>query len=270
MDLTGFIELLLTGAAAGLMAGFFGVGGGFIITPLCLLVYPALGIENDNLIKIIFGTNMFVVTAFSVSAVIMHAQKGNVLWKIVLIIAPLAVLGSLAGSWSASHADPSNLKKAFAVFLLIAAVVTFKKNSQSAEGFGIANRPLLTEKYLPVLGIITGFLGSFLGIGGGIVMISPMILLFGLPIKKVAGTSSTVIIFIGITATIGYMFFGPDLKIPGLSTGYVWWSAALPLVIGGVPMARYGALLNSKTHGDVLKTLFCVIIFAIGIKILLF
>jgi uncharacterized protein len=270
LDFTGFIELLLTGAAAGLMAGFFGVGGGFIITPLCLLVYPALGIDNGNLIKIIFGTNMFVVTAFSVSAVIMHAKKGNVLWKIVLIIAPLAVLGSLAGSLLASHTDSSSLKKAFAVFLLLAAAITFKNRKGEVDGSGIIARPLLTEKYLPALGGLAGFLGSFLGIGGGIVMISPMILLFGLPIKKVAGTSSAVIIFIGITATIGYMFFGPDLEIPGLSTGYVWWSAALPLVIGGVPMARFGALMNSKTHGDVLKILFCVIIFAIGLKLLLF
>ena len=75
MSVITIIELLLTGALAGLTAGFMGIGGGAVLTPICLIVYPAIGITSDDLVKIIFGTNMFLVTVFSLSAVLKQVQR---------------------------------------------------------------------------------------------------------------------------------------------------------------------------------------------------
>ena len=77
MTVFDILALLGTGALAGLLAGFLGIGGGAVLTPLCLVLYPSVGIENDHLIKIIFGTNMFLVTVFSVSAVLKHHDNNN-------------------------------------------------------------------------------------------------------------------------------------------------------------------------------------------------
>jgi uncharacterized membrane protein YfcA len=122
-----------------------------------------------------------------------------------------------------------------------------------------------------VLGFIAGFLGSFLGVGGGIIMVPALILLFLLPVAVVAGTSSAVIIFIGITATITYIFAGQGagLSLPGWSSGYVWWSAAIPLMLGGVPMASFGAWLNARTHARVLQRVFGAVLFVLALRILL-
>ena len=57
------------------------------------------------------------------------------------------------------------------------------------------------------------------------------------------------------------------MDLPGYSIGYVWWSAALPLMVGGIPMAQVGAWLNSKTHDTLLKRIFGLVILIISIKI---
>lgn len=258
--------LLFTGALAGLLAGFLGIGGGVVLTPLCLILYPSLGIEYDVLIKIIFGTNMFLVMVFSISAVLKHHANNNIIWRNVLILGPLAIIGSIVGAWCASVASPSDLKKAFAIILMFSSFLIIIKDTVRSEK---PRRLILSRKFLPLLGFIAGATGGFLGIGGGTVMIMPLILLFNLPVEKVAGTSSSVIIFIGLAGTLSYMYHGHGLvDLPGWSTGYVWWSAAIPLMVGGIPTAQVGVWLNSKTHDKLLKRIFGFALFIIALKIL--
>ena len=257
----------MTGALAGLSAGYIGIGGGVVLTPLCLVIFPALGIESENLIKIIFGTNMLLVTVFSMSAVWKHHRNSNIEWRTVLILGPLAILGSVTGSWFASIADPSDMKQAFAVVLLISSILIIAKNSKDPDSANRRTKPLISKKFLPLLGFAAGMTGAFLGIGGGVIMITPLILIFNFPIEKVAGTSSSVIIFIGLTGMIGYMYHGHGIiELPGWSQGYVWLSAAIPIMIGGVPMAQVGAWLNSKTNNKLLKIIFGGVLFVISVK----
>ncbi|MFC1650915.1 sulfite exporter TauE/SafE family protein [Candidatus Latescibacterota bacterium] len=258
---------MLSGALAGLAAGYIGIGGGAVLTPLCLVIFPALGIESENLIKIIFGTNMLLVTVFSISAVWKHHNNRNIEWRTVMVMGPLALLGSVFGSWFASIADPSNMKQAFAVVLLVSSILIITKNSKDPDSSKKRIKPLISLKFLPLLGFLAGMAGAFLGIGGGVIMITPLILLFNIPLEKVAGTSSSVIIFIGLSGMIGYMYHGHGIiELPGWSQGYVWLSAAIPLMIGGVPMAQAGAWLNSKTHTKLLKKIFGATLFIISIK----
>ncbi len=267
---TYFLVLLLAGGIAGLGAGFMGIGGGAILTPITLIVYPFLGVGGADLVKVIFGTNMFLVTVFSLSAVIRHQRNNRVDWRVVFLLGPLAVLGSVTGSWVAAISNPLLLKKAFALLLIVSSVLIVVKGSTKPSG-AHAGRPLLSRKLLPVLGFLTGFLGSFLGIGGGVVMIPALILLFSIPVTIVAGTSSSVIIFIGVAATVSYMIYGQgiELVLPGWSTGYVWWSAAIPLMLGGVPMAMVGAWLNSRAKAKVLQRVFGAVLLVLALRILL-
>ena len=271
MTLIAILQLILTGAVAGLAAGFMGIGGGAVLTPLCLLVYPALGLNDDNMVKVIFGTNMMMVTVFSMSAVFQHFRNKKIDWSTVWTMGPVAVAGSLLGAWAAAESNPAALKKAFAVLLLISSVLIVLRGSTKPGASASPRSQILSHKLLPLLALITGFAGSFLGIGGGVVMIPALILLFAVPIERVAGTSSSVIIFIGLTGVFSYMFHGQGVvNPPGWSTGYVWWSAAIPLAIGGVPMARLGAYINARTHVKVLQRVFGLILFVIAVKMLFF
>ena len=267
MSIYAIPALLFTGALAGLLAGFLGIGGGAVLTPLCLVIYPSLGLEHYDLIKIIFGTNMFLVMVFSISAVLRHHRNNNVLWRTVLLMGPLAIIGSLVGAWCASVTDPSNLKRAFAAILIISSLLIILKGSTKPVSSKKTGKPIVPMKMLPLLGFVAGALGSLLGIGGGVIMITPLILLFNFPVEKVAGTSSSVIMFIGMTGMVSYMYHGQGMvNLPGWSAGYVWWSAAIPLMIGGVPMAQVGAWLNSKTHTKILKRIFGIVLLIIAVR----
>ncbi|MCE5250726.1 sulfite exporter TauE/SafE family protein [bacterium] len=271
MPVISLIELFLTGALAGFSAGFMGVGGGAVLTPLCMIVFPLLGVHTDNLVKIIFGTNMFLVTIFSVSAVQKHYRNKKVDMRTVWIMGPLAILGSLAGAWLAAITDPGALKKMFAALLIVSSLLIIIKGLRKPVVSVKERKALIPLKFLPLLGFIAGMAGSFLGIGGGIVMVPALILLFALPVDRVAGTSSFVIIFIGLAGMVSYMWHGSGIvELPGWSSGYVWWSAAIPLAIGGVPMARFGAWVNSKLHARLLQILFGLILLALAVKLLLF
>ncbi|MBA7562799.1 hypothetical protein ES708_04452 [subsurface metagenome] len=271
MPIASIINLVLTGALAGLIAGFMGLGGGVVLTPLCLLIYPALGIGSHELVKIIFGTNMFLVMAFSISAVSKHHKNSKIDWRTVLIMGPLAIIGSAAGGWLASNANSSDLKKAFAVLLVFSSIAIITKGLKIKDSPPGGRKPLLPMKLLPLLGMAAGFIGSLLGIGGGAVMIPSLILLFAYPVDRVAATSSSVIVFIGFSGMLTYMWNGRGMvDLPGLSVGYVWLSAAVPLMIGGVPMARFGAWLNAKIHTRILQRLFGILTLIIAIRIMFF
>jgi uncharacterized membrane protein YfcA len=101
-------------------------------------------------------------------------------------------------------------------------------------------------------------------------MIPALILIFAYPVDRVAATSSSIIVFIGLTGMAAYMWHGMNaLNLPGWSTGYVWLSAAIPLAIGGVPMARVGAMLNARTHDKLLQRIFGAAMFIISMRIFL-
>ncbi len=271
--MTPFSLLLLfaTGAAAGISAGFLGIGGGAVLTPLCLLIYPTLGIHEDVMIRVIFGTNMFLVVVFSLSAVLKHHGNNKIDWRTVAVMAPLAIMGSFAGAWAASLMASGGLKMAFAVLLTVSSLLIIIRGSTKPAGGRSDHRPLLPMKLLPLLGFVTGFAGSFLGIGGGVVMIPTLILVFAFPVDRVAATSSSIIIFIGLTGMFSYMWHGQGAAhLPPFSAGYVWWAAAFPLALAGIPMARVGARLNAMTRDRHLQRIFGVVLFFLAIKIIFF
>ena len=269
MTAASILALLATGALAGLVAGFMGIGGGAILTPLCLAIYPAMGIAGDSLIRVIFGTNMFLVTVFSLSAVSRHLGAATIDKRTILVMGLPAILGALTGGWTAAIIQAAALKKAYAVLLLLSSILIVTRGGTKPTS--AKDHALIPRRLLPVLGFIAGFVGSLLGLGGGIVMIPGLILLFAYPIDRVAATSSAVIIFIGLAGMASYMWHGAGAAtgiLPGWSTGWVWWSAAIPLTLGGVPMARVGAWLNVKIHDRILKRVFGAVLFVIAIKIL--
>ena len=147
MPLINILELLLAGAAAGFGAGYLGIGGGAILTPVCLILYPVLGVVTPDLVKIIFGTNMFLVTAFSAASAMRHHRNNRVDWRTVAVMVPVAVIGSIFGSWAASTASPVMLKKAFAVLLIVSSLLIVLKGSTKPDG-RIDGSSILSRRFL--------------------------------------------------------------------------------------------------------------------------
>ena len=258
------LELIVTGAVAGFSAGLLGIGGGALLTPLLLFLYSLWNIENERLMHIIFGTNLLVIVFFSLSSAWGHHKRGNVLWHVVKRLVPGSIIGSILGALTAGHLGEVHLKGLFGIFLLAVSIRMIFSRVSFSIGENIPNTSGLN---LFLLGLFVGFLGALLGIGGGIVLVPAMVVLLKFPIKKVIGTSSANIIFLSFFGMLGYIIIG--WNVPGRlegCLGYVWWPAAIPLIIGGVPSARLGAYINGRINALLLRRIFGVFAFIIGVK----
>jgi hypothetical protein len=184
---------------------------------------------------------------------------------------PLAIIGSFVGGWVAAIADPRLLKLIFGVVMLISSGLIVLRGSTKPSAEHEFHNGLLSRWFLPVLGFFVGMVGSFLGIGGGAIMIPSLVLLFSIAVTRVAGTSSATIIFIGLSGCISYMVNGwnTETTLPGWQTGYVWWTAAIPLALAGVPAAQFGAWLNQKIHALILKRIFGLVLLVLALRILI-
>lgn len=267
-----FIGLfLIVGIFVGLAAGFFGIGGGLIAIPIFLWVFEANNLGGDYYVQLAFGTNLFIIIFTSIFASYRHTKNKFVIWKAVPIIAFFSIIGALVGSRLASILPGNFLKFIFALFLLYAAVrLLFVKTEGDLKNPNVINLHY-KKTLLLLIGMLSGFISGLTGLGGGIIAIPLMISLLHIPIKSVAGTSSSIMIFTALAATSGYILSGwekPDLPIGTM--GYVYFFAAFPVLIGSVTFAQVGAYLNNQISPNKLRYFFVIFLFFTSLKMLFF
>jgi uncharacterized membrane protein YfcA len=117
VDARTAVRVALAGSLVGLLTGFFGVGGGFVIVPMLVL---ALGFSMPEAV----GTSLLVIVINSLVALVMRAGAGGVEWTVVVPFAVSSLAGVLVGGRLAGRRDPSSLQQAFAVLLVIVALYT--------------------------------------------------------------------------------------------------------------------------------------------------
>ena len=187
-----FWALLLLGAAAGYLSGLFGVGGGIIVVPVLVL----LGLDQ----RIAAGSSVAAILPTSIVGAIGYGVSGNVDWLAGLMLAVGVVLGAQIGSYLLSRLSRAELLWGFVGFLLIVAaslwlVVPERDDNIELNGWMIAG--------LIALGVITGILSGLLGVGGGIVVVPTLVLLFGASDLIAKGTSLLMMVPGSISATVG-------------------------------------------------------------------
>lgn len=116
-DTATVLKVVAAGSAVGLMTGFFGVGGGFVIVPALVLV---LGFTMPEAV----GTSLLVIVVNSLVALVMRAGAGGIEWGVVAPFAVSSLAGVLVGGRLAGTRDPRALQRAFVVLLVIVALYT--------------------------------------------------------------------------------------------------------------------------------------------------
>lgn len=181
------------GLLAGLMSGLFGVGGGTVIVPLLVML-----LRFDQ--RLAAGTSLAAIVPTAAVGVISYAVHGSVAWVPALILAAGAVIGAQIGTWLLPRISQTVLRWAFVVFLLAVIVSLF---------FVVPSRDSVLELTwttgpgLAVLGVVTGVLAGLLGVGGGIVVVPALVLLFGTSDLVAKGTSLLMMIPTALSGTIG-------------------------------------------------------------------
>lgn len=277
-----FFTLLAIGAAVGFLSGMFGVGGGFLITPMLILynIPPAVAV----------GTGANQVIATSLSGTLVHVKKRTIDFKMGLLLLVGGIFGSTIGAYAFSILRKLGqldlaISILYVVFLgmvgslmLWESVSTFVASRRPADVVQIPVRkptqhswihklPLkmrfsvsrLYISVVPVLaiGAFIGFLSAVMGIGGGFIMVPAMIYILKMPTNVVVGTSLFQIIFVSAYTTF----------IQAATNNTVDVVLAICLMIGGVAGAQYGASAGQRMRGEHLRTLLALLVLAVGLRL---
>jgi len=274
-----FLVLLFMGAAVGFLSGMFGVGGGFLITPLLIFynIPPAIAVAT--------GANQVIASSFSGS--LAHFKRGTLDFKLGTVLLVGGIAGSSLGALVfALLRDIGQLDLVisliYVVFLgtiggmmLVESVSAIRRSrsgvppslKRSGQHNWIHRLPLkmrfrtskLFVSVIPVLGLGAGigFLAAIMGVGGGIIMVPALIYLLKVPTNVVVGTSLFQIIFVAAFTTIVQATVNNSVDI----------MLALALMIGGVAGAQYGAKAGQKLRGEQLRALLALLVLAVAIRL---
>ncbi|WP_076486027.1 MULTISPECIES: sulfite exporter TauE/SafE family protein [Rhodobacter] len=270
--------LLGLGGLVGLLSGMFGVGGGFLITPLLFFI----GIPPT--VAVATGANQ--VVASSVSGVLAQFKRKavDVPMGIVLLIGGL--IGSAMGIFifnlltRLGQIDLA-VQLAYVVFLgsigllmLQEAVRALRRNRRKdaprvkARQHNWVHRLPFKVKfrasglYISVIppmlvGMAVGVLAAIMGVGGGFIMVPAMIYLLGMPTKVVIGTSLFQILFVSAFTTMMHAITNQSVDV----------MLALLLIVGGVIGAQIGSQLGAKLKAEQLRILLALLVLAVAVKL---
>ena len=271
--------LLGLGGIVGVLSGMFGVGGGFLMTPLLFFIGipPAVAVATE--------ANQIVASSFS--GVLAHLKRKTVDLRMgtVLLIGGLigAALGvQLFNTLKAMGQVDLLVKLSYVVFLGIIGGLMFFESLRAImktrggavattrrKHFWVHNLPfkmkfrtsgLYISVIPPILvGVLVGILAAIMGVGGGFIMVPAMIYLLGMPTKVVVGTSLFQIIFVTAFTTL----------LHATTNFTVDMGLAVLLLVGGVFGAQIGARIGVKLKAEQLRILLALMVLAVCGKLAL-
>jgi uncharacterized membrane protein YfcA len=239
---------LASGSLVGFSLGLVGGGGSILAVPL--LVY-LVGVTNPH---VAIGTSAIAVAANAAANLANHARVGNVKWRCALVFAAAGIVGAVGGSTLGKMVDGQKLLALFAVLMMVVGALMLRKRS----GGGDERVRLGRDNVLKLIGIglATGTLSGFFGIGGGFLIVPGLILATGMPILFAVGSSLVAVTAFGLATAANYAF-----------SGLVDWTLAALFIGGGVLGGLLGARSATKLAGKkgVLNTVFAALIFAVAV-----
>lgn len=265
--------LLGLGGIVGILSGMFGVGGGFLMTPLLFFIGipPAVAVATE--------ANQIVASSFS--GVLAHVKRKSVDFRMgtVLLIGGLvgAALGVLVFNYLKSMGQVDLLVKlCYVLFLGIIGALMFveslnairrskkpgsapkRKQRSWIHSLPFKMRFRTSGLYISVIpplivGVCVGILAAIMGVGGGFIMVPAMIYLLGMPTKVVVGTSLFQIIFVTAFTTLLHATtnFTVDMVL------------AVLLLVGGVFGAQIGTRIGTKLKAEQLRILLAIMVLTV-------
>lgn len=262
-DCMEFLLYLLLGAAAGVLAGLFGVGGGIIIVPVLVFSFTAQGFDQAILTHLAVGTSLATIIFTSINSVLEHQRKGAVLWPVFAWMALGILLGAAVGATTAAAIQGPMLQKIIGVFAIVIAI---------QMGMGLkpkASRTVPGKPGLTLAGVVIGWASAIFGIGGGSLTV-PFLTWRSVPMQQAVATSSACGLPIAVASALSFMLLGwNEAHLPAWSLGYVYLPALAGIAITSMFFARIGARLAHRLPATVLKRLFALLLLCVGVSFLI-
>jgi uncharacterized membrane protein YfcA len=234
-------QALIVGLLAGVLAGMFGVGGGFLMVPLYVLW---IGLDQRKS----HATSLAAVVPIAIAGAIGYATSGNVAWDAAFALLLGSVFGALYGVKLLGQVSLKFLQIGFATLLYLSAMrlIWSSNPHQLLEGW-----PSIV--LLVAVGFFAGVMSGLFGVGGGIVMVPALIIAAGLDSIAARGTSLAVIIGSALSGTWANLRKG-NIEIP-----YAVLSG-----LAGVPFTFFGVWLSHQIPQRITVIMFTFILISIA------
>lgn len=273
------------GGFVGLLSGIFGVGGGFLMTPLLIM----FGIPAT----VAAASDSNQIVGASTSGTLAHWRLGNVDVKMGLLLLIGGVIGGTLGVQiikilrATGNADflitvtYVLMLSSVGTYMFIESLQSMKKNKKAISATSPKTKkepgyarllkkiPLQTDfaksgvsmsMIIPfVLGILVGVLAAIMGVGGGFIMVPVMVYLLRMPMHVVVGTSLFQILFTCVNVTV----------MQAKTNHTVDFVLALLLLLGSTLGAQIGTKVGKKLHGDQLKILLASLVLIVCVKMMM-
>ena len=258
-----FLLYMLLGAAAGVLAGLFVVGGGLIIVPVLVFSFTAQGFAPEVLTHLAVGTSLATIIFTSINSVLEHQRKGAVRWPIFAWMALGILLGTGLGSLTAASLQGPLLQKvigSFAILIAIQMALDLKPR---------ASRAVPGRLGLTAAGGVIGWASAIFGIGGGSLTV-PFLTWRSVVMQQAVATSAACGLPIALAGALSFMLIGWERPaLPAWSLGFVYLPALLGIALTSMYFARLGARLAHRLSPRLLKRLFALLLFCVGSSFLL-
>lgn len=239
---------LALGVIAGVMSGLFGIGGGAVMVPL-LVLWLALPQHRAH------ATSLAAIIVTAASGMVRFAGDGEVGYAAGLSIAAGAVAGAFFGAQLMHRISATRLRQAFAVLMVAVSLQMLFGFTPQAGAVALSGGAAIAG-YV-VLGVAAGILSGLMGVGGGVILVPAMVLLFGFSQHAAEGTSLLVII---PTAIVG--------SVRHAKNGYTDWRLGMILGAAGVVGAWVGASVALTLDAELLQRLFALFLLLTGAQLL--
>jgi hypothetical protein len=270
--------VLAMGAAVGFVSGMFGIGGGFLMTPLLIFIGIAPAVAVASVAS--------HIAASSFSGAISYWRRRAIDPALALILLSGGTIGTALGVWTFTYLrslGQLDLMIGLSYVVLLTAVggamayeglramlrtrrggaATLRRPGDHIwiHGLPLKMRFKRSKIYLSVIpvifvGLVIGFIGAIMGIGGGFILVPLMIYLLRVPTSTVIGTSMVLTLVTMIFATM----------LHAVTNHLVDAVLALILMVGGVTGAQFGARAGQKIRGEHLRLLLGLLVLAVGIR----
>lgn len=262
--LEGLWMFPLLGAAAGVLAGLLGIGGGLILVAALVWLLPLHGVPREAAMHAALATAMASIVMTAASSAYAHHRRGSVSWPTVAWMAPGLLLGGWLGSLVAVALSADVLRILVAVYCFIAAAQLAFGKPPARDAKGLADPRGIG---MGAAGIGIGAVSAVVGIGGGSMTV-PLLVWRGVAPVRAVGTSSACGVAIGVGSALGYALHAPVGALPAQAIGYVYLPAAIGVAITSVLAAPFGARLAHAISGLALKRIFAVFLLLVGAAVL--
>jgi uncharacterized protein len=242
---------LASGALVGFSLGLVGGGGSILAVPLMVYV---VGVADAH---VAIGTSAIAVAANAGINLSTHARDGTVRWSCALMFAAAGIAGALIGSIFGKMLDGQKLLALFALLMLVIAVLMLKTRTR----IGLPDVKMTRDNMPAIvsLGLVTGTLSGFFGIGGGFLIVPALMLATGMSIMNAVSSSLVAVTAFGLTTAASYAW-----------SGLISWELAGLFIAGGIVGGLIGtrsAHALSMRHGA-LNIVFAAVIIAVALYML--